>query len=618
MERGEEAAFEQHRRVRRGMIDRGEPRGDGIVTFAAGDADRALRRGGEQRRQIECDASVEPKPVESGGSKQRRVGLAVRNFRQPRRDITTQRHDDEIGALAEHLRRAARRRRAEPRAAGQGIETGSADQPVADVGARQHRRDRDPVGEPRLDVLHRMNCKVDPTVEQRRVEFLGPQRLAADFGKRAVLHAVAGGDDDDDLDRNVVGHECIADHVRLRQRERRSARPEFERIHRAALCKRRRRLARRAVEQNGAGEATGVAEPVICRDVTIPPLILGIESSCDETAVALVCGDRTIVAQAVASQDAAHRPFGGVVPEIAARAHVEVLTPMIARVLAEGGVALADVDAIAATAGPGLIGGVMVGLATGKALAFAANKPLLAINHLEGHALSPRLIDPDLAFPYLLLLVSGGHCQLLAVDGVARYRRLATTIDDAVGEAFDKVAKLLGLGFPGGPAVEMAARTGDATRFKLPRPLLGAAEPHFSFAGLKSAVLRARDALPAPISATDAANLAAGFQAAVVDCLLDRTTRAMVAMPEATALVVAGGVAANGGIRGALTELAKNRGLKFVAPPLWLCTDNAAMIAWAGAERLALGLVDGLDAIARPRWPLDSAAEPVRGAGVKA
>jgi N6-L-threonylcarbamoyladenine synthase len=260
----------------------------------------------------------------------------------------------------------------------------------------------------------------------------------------------------------------------------------------------------------------------------------------------------------------------------------------------------------------------MVGLATGKALAFAANKPLLAINHLEGHALSPRLIDPDLAFPYLLLLVSGGHCQLLAVDGVARYRRLATTIDDAVGEAFDKVAKLLGLGFPGGPAVEMAARTGDATRFKLPRPLLGAAEPHFSFAGLKSAVLRARDALPAPISATDAANLAAGFQAAVVDCLLDRTTRAMVAMPEATALVVAGGVAANGGIRGALTELAKNRGLKFVAPPLWLCTDNAAMIAWAGAERLALGLVDGLDAIARPRWPLDSAAEPVRGAGVKA
>jgi N6-L-threonylcarbamoyladenine synthase len=360
------------------------------------------------------------------------------------------------------------------------------------------------------------------------------------------------------------------------------------------------------------------AEPAIALAMTFAPLILGIESSCDETAVALVRGDRTIVAQAVASQDAAHRPFGGVVPEIAARAHVEVLTPMIARVLADGGVRLTDVDAIAATAGPGLIGGVMVGLVTGKALAFAANKPLLAINHLEGHALSPRLIEPGLGFPYLLLLVSGGHCQLLAVDGVARYRRLATTIDDAAGEAFDKVAKLLGLGFPGGPAVEAAARRGDSLRFKLPRPLFGSPEPHFSFAGLKSAVLRARDALPMPLSATDAADLAAGFQAAVVDCLTDRTLRAAAAMPEATALVVAGGVAANGAIRTAMTALAARRGLAFVAPPLWLCTDNAAMIAWAGAERLALGLIDGLDAVARPRWPLDPAAEPVRGAGVKA
>ena len=354
------------------------------------------------------------------------------------------------------------------------------------------------------------------------------------------------------------------------------------------------------------------------------PLILGIESSCDETAVALVRGDRTIIAQAVASQDAAHRPFGGVVPEIAARAHVEILSPMIARVLAEGGVTLAEVDAIAATAGPGLIGGVMVGLVTGKALAFAANKPLLAINHLEGHALSPRLIDPALAFPYLLLLVSGGHCQLLAVDGVARYRRLATTIDDAIGEAFDKVAKLLGLGFPGGPAVEAAAAKGDPLRFRLPRPLFGSSEPHFSFAGLKSAVLRARDGLPGPVGggvplgATDAADLAAGFQAAAVDCLTDRTLRAIAAMPEATALVVAGGVASNAAIRAALTALAASRGLKFVAPPPWLCTDNAAMIAWAGAERFALGLVDTLDAPARPRWPLDPAAEPVRGAGVKA
>ena len=347
------------------------------------------------------------------------------------------------------------------------------------------------------------------------------------------------------------------------------------------------------------------------------PLILGIESSCDETAVALVRGDRSIVAQAVASQDAEHRPFGGVVPELAARAHVERLTPMIDAVLREAGITLAEVDAIAATAGPGLIGGVMVGLVTAKALSFAAGKPLLAINHLEGHALSPRLVDSGLAFPYLLLLVSGGHCQLLAVDGVGRYRRLATTIDDAAGEAFDKVAKILGLGFPGGPAVERAAKTGNPARYKLPRPLLHSDEPHFSFAGLKSAVLRAWAAEPAKVP-QDAADLAASFQAAVVDCLTDRTRRALAVMPEATALVVAGGVAANTAIRDALRSVAVGAGLPFVAPPLWLCTDNAAMIGWAGAERLALGLIDGLDAVARPRWPLDPAGESVRGAGVKA
>ncbi|GGE10428.1 tRNA N6-adenosine threonylcarbamoyltransferase [Polymorphobacter glacialis] len=354
-------------------------------------------------------------------------------------------------------------------------------------------------------------------------------------------------------------------------------------------------------------------------------LILGIESSCDETAVALVRGDRTIVAQRIASQDEAHRPFGGVVPELAARAHADRLTPMVAEVLAEAGVTLADVDAVAATAGPGLIGGVMVGLVTGKALAWGAGKPLLAINHLEGHALSPRLADAGLQFPYLLLLVSGGHCQLLGVEGVGRYRRLATTIDDAIGEAFDKTAKVLGLGFPGGPAVERAAKSGNAKRFALPRPLLGSAEPHFSFAGLKSAVLRAWAALPDK-TAQDRDDLAAGFQAAATDCLIDRTRRAMTAFPQATALVVAGGVASNQHIRGALAGLAETQGLGFVAPPLWLCTDNAAMIAWAGAERLALGdaerealgLGDGMDTPARPRWPLDPGAEAVRGAGVRA
>lgn len=340
-------------------------------------------------------------------------------------------------------------------------------------------------------------------------------------------------------------------------------------------------------------------------------LILGLESSCDETAAALVTADRRILSHRLARQDEAHRPFGGVVPEIAARAHVEALEPLIAAAFEEAGVTLADVDAVAATAGPGLIGGVMVGLVTGKALAHAAGKPLVAVNHLEGHALSPRLSDPDLAFPYLLLLVSGGHCQLLLVEGVGTYRRLATTIDDAAGEAFDKTAKLLGLGFPGGPAVEAAAKTGDPRAVPLPRPLVGSGEPHFSFAGLKSDVAR-------KVGKFAPEDLAASFQQAVVDCLVDRTRIALTKAPEATALVVAGGVAANTAVRGALTLLAAEHGLRFVAPPLWLCTDNAAMIAWAGVERFALGLTDPLDMPARPRWPLDPDAEKVRGAGVKA
>jgi N6-L-threonylcarbamoyladenine synthase len=342
-------------------------------------------------------------------------------------------------------------------------------------------------------------------------------------------------------------------------------------------------------------------------------LILGIESSCDETAAALVTSDREVLAHRLAGQEAVHRPYGGVVPEIAARAHVEALVPLIEGALLDAGTSLDAVDAIAATAGPGLIGGVMVGLVTAKALCHAVGRPLIAVNHLEGHALSPRLTDASLKFPYLLLLVSGGHCQLLLVEGVGCYRRLATTIDDAAGEAFDKTAKLLGLGFPGGPAVEAAAREGNAKTVPLPRPLLGSAEPHFSFAGLKSAVVRAKES-----GKFETIDIAASFQQAVVDCLIDRTTRAIEAADGATALVVAGGVAANYPIRAALEQLAIASGLPFVAPPLWLCTDNAAMIGWAGAERFAGGLTDGLDFEARPRWPLDPVAEAVRGAGVKA
>ncbi len=339
--------------------------------------------------------------------------------------------------------------------------------------------------------------------------------------------------------------------------------------------------------------------------------VLGIESSCDETAAALVTDGRVILAQRIASQDEAHRPYGGVVPEITARAHAERLTPLIEATLADAGMTLADVDAIAATAGPGLIGGVMVGLVTAKALAMAGDKPLIAINHLEGHALSPRLADESLGFPYLLLLVSGGHCQLLLVEGVGRYRRLGTTIDDALGEAFDKTAKLLGLGYPGGPAVERLAREGNAKRVPLPRPLLGSAEPHFSFAGLKSAVMRAKVS-----GHHDDADIAAAFQQAAIDCLIDRSRRALQSAGPVSALVMAGGVAANQAIRSALEALAAEHGLPFVAPPLGLCTDNAAMIAWAGIERL--GQSDPLGTPARPRWPLDPTAEAVRGAGVKA
>ena len=344
-------------------------------------------------------------------------------------------------------------------------------------------------------------------------------------------------------------------------------------------------------------------------------LVLGIESSCDETAAALVDRERRILAQRIAGQEDRHAPYGGVVPEIAARAHAERLAPLIEATLGDAGVRLADCDAIAATAGPGLIGGVIVGLVTAKALAMASDKPLIAINHLEGHALSPRLADPALEFPYALLLVSGGHCQILRVAGVGRYERLATTIDDALGEAFDKTAKILGLGFPGGPAVERLARQGDPHAVSLPRPLAGSREPHFSFAGLKSAVLRAHQS-----GEHSDADIAASFQQAALECIADRLERALDAMDEVSALVVAGGVAANARVRESLEGIAAARALRFVAPPPALCTDNAAMIAWAGIERLALDgfQPDPLDVVARPRWPLDPAAEPARGAGVKA
>jgi len=356
-----------------------------------------------------------------------------------------------------------------------------------------------------------------------------------------------------------------------------------------------------------------------------PPLrILGIETSCDETAASVILRDSDgkghILGDVVLSQLEEHSAYGGVVPEIAARAHVEALDTLIEEALLRAGVTLADIDAIAATSGPGLIGGLIVGLMTGKAIARATGKPLYAVNHLEGHALTARLTD-GLSFPYLMLLVSGGHTQLILVKGVGEYERWGTTIDDALGEAFDKTAKLLGLAYPGGPAVERAALAGNPQRFDFPRPLVGDARLDFSFSGLKTAVRQAAQSLE-PVTEQDIADICASFQRAISRTLKDRVGRGLkrfkaehagVARP---ALVVAGGVAANQMLRSTLQTLCAQSGFDFIAPPLSLCTDNAAMIAWAGAERLAAGMVaDGLDVAPRSRWPLDAQAQALLGSG---
>ncbi|KAF0138754.1 MAG: gcp [Rhodospirillaceae bacterium] len=336
-------------------------------------------------------------------------------------------------------------------------------------------------------------------------------------------------------------------------------------------------------------------------------IVLGIETSCDETAAAVVEDTRVVRADVVLSQGEEHRPFGGVVPEIAARAHLQHIDRLVASALERAGLSCAGIDGVAATGGPGLIGGVIVGVMTAKAIAAVHGIPFVAVNHLEGHALTARLTH-DLPFPYLLLLVSGGHCQLLVVEGIGRYHRLGTTIDDAAGEAFDKVAKMLGLGYPGGPALEQMARAGDPTRFALPRPMKGRAGCDFSFSGLKTAVRQTLSGLET-VTPQIAADLAASFQMAVAEVLLDRTHRALkifrAGWPSGQALVAAGGVAANTFLRTHLTALAHTERMAFIAPPLRLCTDNAVMIAWAGVEHLRLGNQNGLDFKPRPRWPLD-------------
>ncbi|MDW6022121.1 tRNA (adenosine(37)-N6)-threonylcarbamoyltransferase complex transferase subunit TsaD [Mesorhizobium sp. BAC0120] len=352
--------------------------------------------------------------------------------------------------------------------------------------------------------------------------------------------------------------------------------------------------------------------------------VLGIETSCDETAASVVAlddGRPQILSNVVLSQIEDHAAFGGVVPEIAARAHVEALDGIVEAALSEAGIALEEIDAVAATGGPGLVGGLIVGLMTAKALAAAAGKPLQAINHLEGHALTARLTD-GIDFPYLLLLVSGGHTQIVLVRGVDRYERWATTIDDALGEAFDKTAKLIGLPYPGGPNVEKEAKKGDANRFVFPRPMKGEARPDFSFSGLKTAVRQAATAI-APLGEQDIADICASFQAAIAETLEERVGRSLVRFhgefPDVArpSLVVAGGVAANAAVRATLEQLCARHGFAFIAPPLNLCTDNAAMIAWAAIEHISAGLAepDAMHFSPRSRWPLDEAAAPLVGSG---
>lgn len=346
--------------------------------------------------------------------------------------------------------------------------------------------------------------------------------------------------------------------------------------------------------------------------------VLGIESSCDDTAAAVLRGT-DVLSSVVYGQTALHADFGGVVPELAARAHVEKLDGAVLSALAGAGVGLQDLDAIAVTAGPGLIGGVLSGVMLAKGLSAASGIPLIGVNHLAGHALTPRFTD-NLAFPYLMLLVSGGHCQFLRVAGPDRFHRLGGTIDDAPGEAFDKTAKLLGLPQPGGPAVEAEAAHGDPARFGFPRPLLDRAGCDMSFSGLKTALLRARDTLVAEnggLTPRDRADLCAGFQAAVCDVLVEKSRRALAACEGMNGFAVAGGVAANGAVRAGLSCLAQAADIPFVAPPLRFCTDNAAMIAWAGMETFAGGARSGLDLSARPRWPLDVQQPALLGSGKK-
>ncbi len=448
-----------------------------------------------------------------------------------------------------------------------------------------------------------MDGKIDPSGKQGLLQFLDEKPLAAGVGEGAILDAISAGPDFDQFAGDAHGGEALTHVFGLGHRQARATGAQAQDGVRNIL--RHDRLCSRGL---GAFLAQGL-------HCLASLTVLGLETSCDETAAAVVRGavpgPGEILSNVVFSQIAEHAPFGGVVPEIAARAHVETIDVVVAEALAEAGCRLSDIDVIAATAGPGLIGGVMVGLSTAKALALAAHKPLVAVNHLKAHALTARL-TAGLPYPFLLLLISGGHCQLLGVEASDRFHLYGTTIDDAAGEAFDKTAKLLGLPYPGGPRLEQLARSGNPQRYRLPRPMLGRPGADFSFSGLKTAVrqiVREGD-----FSSGDEADLAAAFQAAVIASLCDRTRQAMArfrddfALEGPAILVAAGGVAANGAIRAALAQLCTEDNFRLEVPPARLCTDNGAMIAWAGLEEASSGRWDDLTVPPRARWPLAQGA----------
>ena len=669
VEHGEEGALGRERDRAAGMIDGGEQLARAAVVGARLDGDDALpdRRQELVDRQHRGGGVGASEPLQAGEREQRGVDLAGGELAQPGLDVAAQAHHREVGPGVLDQRLAPQRSGADDRA-GRKIEERrrpGADEDVAGVLARQHGRDREPGGQRGRHVLGRMHREIDGAGAERLLDLLGEQALAAGLGQRPVLDHVAGGADG--LDRDLIGSNAMrggeagAHFPRLGERERAAARADAQQRRRTgarglhaitsqcyARCRapgaaqhersavvradpgplqarslersdqRRSRFALRRVRDTIPQARRG--ETILLPEARM--LVLGIETTCDETAAAVVerpdAGPGVIRSNVVLSQIEAHAAFGGVVPEIAARAHVEALDVIIAKAMTDAGVHFAELDGIAAAAGPGLIGGVIVGLTTAKAIALVAEKPLIAVNHLEAHALTVRLTD-DVAFPYCLFLASGGHTQIVAVLGVGQYVRLGTTVDDAIGEAFDKTAKLLGLGYPGGPQVEREARAGSADRFTLPRPMLGRKHADFSLSGLKTA-LRLEAEKIAPLGEGDVRDLCAGFQQSVVDVVTDRLTHGVQIFRERfgqpTALVAAGGVAANAAIRTALGRVAIEAGTVLVMPAPALCTDNGAMIAWAGAERLALGLTDMLDARPHARWLLSDVTGPPKARGV--